>query len=58
MRIEYELDEPLLSRWKDYQGEAPGWSLLDLIGQLLRQHFDEADAMRESIAEQERKRGR
>ena len=57
MMIEYELDEPLLSRWKAYQEEAPSWSLLELISQLLRQHFDEADAMRESIKEQERKRG-
>lgn len=58
MMIEYELDEPLLSRWKAYQEEAPRWSFHDLLNQLLRQHFDEADAMRESINEQERKRGR
>lgn len=58
MMIEYELDEPLLSRWKVYQEEAPSWSLQMLIAQLLRQHFDEADTMRESVKEQERERGR
>ena len=57
MMIEYDLDEPLLSRWKAYQEEAPAWSLQGLIAQLLRQHFDEVDTMRESIKEQERKGG-
>lgn len=58
MTIEFELDDALLSRWKAYQEEAPAWSLQGLIAQLLRQHFDEADTMRESIQKQEAERGR
>ena len=58
MTVEFELEDPLLSRWKAYQEEAPAWSLQGLIAQLLRQHFNEADTMRESIKEQEQKRGR
>lgn len=53
MMIEYELDEPLCSRWNAYQEENPVWSLQELMSQLLRQHFDEADTMRESIDKQE-----
>ena len=57
MMREIEFTELLNERWEQYHGENPVWTLDDLIGQLLRQHFDEADTMRESIKAQER-RGR
>jgi len=47
----------VLERWYAYEAENPAWSFDDLVTQLLRQHFDEADTMKQSIEEQQKKRG-
>lgn len=44
----------LTQRWELYHQCAPAWdSLPSLVEALLRQHFDEADAVHESIKIQE-----
>lgn len=43
----------IMARWMAYRGDNPAWSLDDLIDQLLTQHFNEADAVRRSVEEQE-----
>ena len=55
MMREIEISDALIERWQHYQAENPVWILDELISQLLRQHFDEADIMLKSIEEQEGK---
>ena len=47
--------KPIYDRWKAYELENPIWhaKFNELVLRLLAQHFDEADAMRKSIKEQE-----
>lgn len=52
------IDPLLMARWKHYQTENPAWDLNDLIRQLLTQHFDEADTVRESVIRQTKERSK
>lgn len=49
----------LYSRWKVYEQDNPSWhnKFNELVVRLLSQHFDEADTMKDSVQEQEQKRG-
>ena len=56
--IELRLTIDALLRWQSYQQDNPAWHELgELVERLLQQHFDEADAMKQSIEEQQKKRG-
>ena len=55
MQLIFELEPKTHYRLIDYLEENQAWNLDELITQLLRQHFDEADRMKKSIEEQERK---
>ena len=56
--IELRLTIDALLRWQSYQQDNPAWhDLGELVERLLQQHFDEADAMKQSIEEQQKKRG-
>lgn len=55
MKMEFELDHKTLDRWVLYADENPAWTLDDFLTQLMRHHFDEADAMKASIINQERR---
>lgn len=56
MRMKCTIPSSVLERWYAYEAENPAWSFDDLVTQLLRQHFNEADSMKESIKEQEQKK--
>jgi hypothetical protein len=56
--IEIRLTIDAIIRWQSYQQDNPAWHELgELVERLLQQHFDEADAMKQSIEEQQKKRG-
>ena len=41
--------DDIVARWIAYKGENTAWNFDELIAQLLRQHFDEADTMQKPI---------
>ena len=53
MMIELEIEPLLYERSRAYCAENPAWTLDELVTQLLRQHCNEADAVKASIQEQE-----
>ena len=53
-----QINTALWDRWLDYQAENAVWSFDELVKQLLIEHFRQADIMKESIQEQERKKGK
>ena len=58
MRHTLHIHGQLYARWQRYEKQNPAWSgkFDELAQRLLTQHFDEADTMKKSVVEQERKR--
>lgn len=56
MKITLDIPQAAIARWVLYQAQNPAWTLNQLVEQLLRHHFDDADRMLQSIAEQEQRR--
>ncbi len=56
MEVTLTIPQSLIGRWVVYQIQNPAWTLNELVTQLLLHHFDDADRMLQSIAEQEQLR--
>lgn len=56
MNVTLNISQSVIARWALYQAQNPAWTPNQLVEQLLRHHFDDADRMLQSIAEQEQRR--